>query len=123
MAKLVFSLRGVPDDEADEVRDLFNQHQISFYETSAGNWGVSTPALWLFHNDDFPKARRILDEYQQQRQISQRQLYLQQKQAGQQKTFLSVWREKPLLLLSYFAVMILIVYVSIRLLIELGLHF
>ena len=47
MALLLFRLRNVPDDEADEVRHLLNENSIEFYETSAGNWGISMPAIWL----------------------------------------------------------------------------
>jgi hypothetical protein len=121
MPHLLFSLRNVPEDEAYEVRELLSEYEISFYETSAGNWGVSMPGLWLRDDLDLPKAQQLLDEYQQQRQITQRQLYLQRKQTGQTKSFLTVWREKPLLMLGYFAVIALVIYVSAKLLLELGL--
>lgn len=122
MATLLFSLRGVPEDEASEVRELLSEHQINFYETSAGNWGVSMPALWLQNADEFAKARQLLDNYQQKRQISQRQLYLQRKQAGKNQSLFRKFKEKPLLFIAYFAVMILIIYVSIKLLFEFGLR-
>lgn len=121
MAILLFSLRGVPEDEAYEVRELLNQHQIDFYETSAGNWGVSMPALWLRDEINLEKARQLLAQYQQQRQITQRQLYLERKKAGQQKTFSDSVREKPLLFIAYLIVLILVSYVSVRFLFELGL--
>lgn len=121
MAILLFSLRGVPEDEAYEVRELLSKHEINFYETSAGNWGVSMPALWLRDNSELKKARQLLDEYQQQRQLTQRQLYLERKQAGQSKTLFNSCREKPLLFMAYLAVLVAVVYVSIRLLFELGL--
>jgi hypothetical protein len=121
MAILLFSLRGVPEDEAYEVRELLTEHKINFYETSAGNWGVSMPGLWLKNEEELPKARQLLDDYQQQRQMTQRQLYLQRKQAGQTETLWTAFREKPLLMISYLAVMALVVYASIKLLFELGL--
>lgn len=121
MAKLLFPLRGVPEDEAEEVRELLSQHEINFYETSAGNWGMSMPALWLRNDGEFAKARQLLDEYQQQRQITQRQLYLQRKQAGHSQTLFKGFREKPLLFMAYSAIMALVLYVSVRLLFELGL--
>jgi hypothetical protein len=121
MAILFFSLRGVPEDEADEVRELLFTHQIDFYETSAGNWGISMPALWLRNEAQFAKARQLLDEYQQQRQITQRQLYLQRKQAGQTDSFWRVLKTKPLPIISYLAVMALVIYASIKWLFEFGL--
>ncbi len=67
MAKILFRLHGVPDDEADDVRELLANHGIDFYETSAGNWGVSMPAIWLINEDQFEKARALLDTYQNER--------------------------------------------------------
>jgi hypothetical protein len=107
MAILLFSLRGVPEDEAYEVRELLHTQQIDFYETSAGNWGVSMPAIWLRDDRQLNQARQLLFDYQQQRQISQRQLYLQRKQAGQHKTLATLFKEKPLVISSYFLAMLL----------------
>ncbi|MGK0318613.1 MAG: hypothetical protein ACI9JP_000792, partial [Granulosicoccus sp.] len=39
MPTLVFRLRNVPEDEADDVRMLMNENDFDWYETSAGNWG------------------------------------------------------------------------------------
>ena len=47
MPELLFKLRNVPDDEAEEVRQLLNDHEINFYETRAGGWGISMPGIWL----------------------------------------------------------------------------
>lgn len=121
MSLLLFSLRGVPDDEADEVRELLTEQNIDFYETPAGNWGVSMPALWLRNDDELAKAQSLLAAYQQQRAMIQRELYLQRKQAGQHQTLWQAFREKPLLYCVYFSAMGLVVYASIRLLFEFGL--
>jgi hypothetical protein len=120
MAILLFSLRGVPEDEAYEVRELLHTQQIDFYETSAGNWGVSMPALWLRNDQQLMQAQQLLYDYQQQRQISQRQLYLQRKQAGQHKTLATLFKEKPFVISSYFLAMLLTIYVSIKWLFEFG---
>jgi hypothetical protein len=121
MAILLFSLRGVPEDEADEVRELLAEQNIDFYETSAGNWGMSMPALWLRDETELEKARHVLNAYEQQRFLTSRENYLHAKKAGQQKTFLKAFIEKPLLFCAYILTMLLVVYVSIRLLFELGL--
>jgi hypothetical protein len=121
MTILFFSLRGVPDDEADEVRELLAEQNIDFYETSAGNWGMSMPALWLRDNTDLEKARDVLNTYQQQRFLSSRENYLQSKKAGQQNTLLKAFIEKPLLFCAYLFAMLLVVYVSVKLLFEIGL--
>lgn len=121
MAILLFSLRGVPDDEAMEVRELLTEQNIDFYETSAGNWGVSMPALWLRNNADLEHAQSLLNAYQQQRFITQRELYLQLKLSGQHKTLLKAFIEKPLLYGVYVLAMLLTIYASVKLLFDLGL--
>jgi Family of unknown function (DUF6164) len=121
MAILLFSLRGVPEDEADEVRKLLTERNIDFYETSAGNWGISMPALWLRDDTELKKARLVLNAYQQQRSLNSRENYLRLKNTGQQKTMLKAFIEKPLLYSAYIFTMVLVVYVSIKLLFELGL--
>jgi hypothetical protein len=121
MAILLFPLRGVPEDEADEVRELLTEQNIDFYETSAGNWGMSMPALWLRDDTELEKARQVLNVYQQQRFLTSREHYLQAKKAGQQKTLLKAFIEKPLPYCAYLLTIFLVVYVSIRLLFELGL--
>ena len=77
MAILLFSLRGVPDDEADDVRELLTEQAIDFYETSAGNWGISMPALWLKDHGQLAQAQELLANYQRQRYLTARENYLQ----------------------------------------------
>lgn len=116
MSVLFFSLRGVPEDEADEVRTLLTEHEIDFYETPAGNWGISMPALWLRDETQLPEVQTLLDSYQTQRAAEQRTLYLQHK-----KTLWQAFIEKPLLYLACCTAITLVCYVSIRLLFDLGL--
>jgi hypothetical protein len=121
MTTLLFPLRGVPDDEAEEVRQLLTEHQIDFYETYAGNWGVSMPALWLKEGVDLSKARQLIDTYQTQRALNAREHYIQLKSQGLQPTFLKSLLENPLQMIVYFCAIVLTFYVSIRVLFELGL--
>lgn len=121
MAKLFFSLRGVPQDEAEDVRELLDQHDIDFYETSAGNWGISMPALWLKNDDDLATATQLLQEYQQKRCIEQRAIYEQLKREGKQKKLTDVIFDNPLQFILYTAFIIFILYISIKLVRDIGL--
>ncbi|TQV75145.1 hypothetical protein FLL45_09410 [Aliikangiella marina] len=67
MAKLLFKLNGVPDDEAEEVREVLEHSEIDFYETSAGMWGLSFAGIWLKDESQFETAKKIVDEYQEKR--------------------------------------------------------
>ncbi len=118
MAKLLFSLRGVPDDEADEVRDLLSTHEFDYYETSAGNWGVSMPALWISNDGELAKARELLDVYQQSRAISQRAKYLELKQQGKHTSVFQRIKNEPLSFVGYLAAIALVVYASIKIVFE-----
>jgi hypothetical protein len=120
MPNLLFSLRNVPDDEADEIRALLTQHSINFYETSAGNWGISHPAIWLNKDEQVLLAQQLLADYQQQRYVSQRQAYLAKQQRGEAPTLLSSIRHHPWRFLSYSFAAAGILYVSTRLIYALG---
>lgn len=72
MAKLLLNLRNVPDDEADEVRDLFVTHAIDFYETKPSLWGVSAGGIWLANAQQVDEAQRLLADYQARRAATAR---------------------------------------------------
>lgn len=67
MAQLVFRLKNVPEQEADEIRDLLNEHQIEFYETTAGRWQISMAGLWVRDKDQAAQAKQLIAEDQAQR--------------------------------------------------------
>lgn len=121
MSKLLFSLRGVPDDEIFEIKELLDFNELDFYETSAGNWGVSMPALWIVNNDDYGKAQNLLNEYHQSRSVKQRKLYEQLKKEGKQKGMKDVFLHKPFRFMIYMGGVVFILYLSTKLLLEIGL--
>lgn len=110
MAKLLFKLRSVPDDEADEVRTLLTENKIDFYETSAGNWGVSMPALWVRDEIQYPRAKILLDTYQAERSARVRAEYARLKQEGKHKTILDSFRENPLGFTAYLFIVAILLY-------------
>ncbi len=121
MATLLFSLRGVPEDEAHEIKCLLTEKEINFYETSAGNWGVSMPALWLINNEDLYQAQQLLEDYHRYRASTQREIYLQQKKGGKNKGLIASFLEKPIRFIVYFGFSVFIVFVSFKMIFEFGL--
>ncbi len=119
-SKILFRLNNVPDDEAEDVRMLLTDNDIDYYETSAGNWGVSMPAIWLKDADDYARARSLLDDYQKNRTVRMHSEYERLKQEGKNKTWTDAIREKPLLFLIHFLAAALVVYLSVRLVIDIG---
>jgi hypothetical protein len=114
MSVLLFRLRNVPDDEADEVRELLNSNQIEFYETTAGSWGTSTAAIWLKHRDDLEQVKNLIGQYQQQRSIKQRRAYEDLKKDNKHKTLMDSFKENPLRFIAYIAFIIIILYFSLK---------
>ena len=116
----VFDLRGVPDDEADEVRTLLTNNKIDFYETSAGNWGISVPAIWLHDDVHLEKAKQLITQYQQQRFSKARGEYTQQNREGRNRTILDVVKEDPVRFTLYLAIALFILVLSIKPFVDLG---
>ena len=113
MANIFFRLRNVPDDEADEVRQLLDDHSIPWYETSAGRWGISFPAIWLSDDRDQKRARQLLDAYQATRVQTQREELAERLQRGEQATILSQFLQKPLRTILAIIVILVVVYLSV----------
>ena len=114
MSILLFRLRNVPDDEAEDIRELLNDNHFEFYETSAGNWGISTAAIWLENNADLDNAKSLIEQYQTERGILQRQKYEQLKNSGSNKTLLDAFKENPVRFIVYLAIVGFIIYVSTK---------
>ena len=122
MAKILFRLNGVPDDEAHDVRELLIENAIDFYETSAGNWGVSIAAIWLTDESQYEKARALVDAYQQDRSTRMREAYERAKRNGENQTFLGSVRDKPVSFAVHLALAALVLYLSAKLVLELAGH-
>lgn len=120
MAKILFKLRNVPDDEAEEVRELLTNHHIEYYETSAGNWGVSMPALWIKDDNQFRQAKELLDAYQEARSIRAREEYARLKREGKNKTIWDSMKENPVFFVAYILIVLALLYLPFKLIMELA---
>lgn len=67
MAELLFRLRHVTDEEAEEVRDLFAAEGFDTYETQAGFFRLGVDAIWLRNPDQHDAAIAALNAYQAER--------------------------------------------------------
>lgn len=120
MSTLLFSLRNVPDDEAEEIRQLLASNAIAFYETPAGKWGISSPGIWLQDKSELQKAKALVEAYQKQRFARRRQEFESLKRQGKHRTIIHVLMENPLRLIVYVAVIVLVLYLSIAPFFRLG---
>lgn len=120
MPAKLFSLNGVPDDEAEDVRALLTASAIDFYETQAGNWGISAPAIWLRDESQFAQARALIDAYQCERLLRVREEYARRQKEGRNRTTIDVIRENPLRFLVYLAAILAVIYFSTKPFLDIG---
>lgn len=109
MARLLFKLAQVPDDEAQEIRDLLTREGIRFYETDAGFFRVGLDALWLADAEQEVQARELLTAYQQARNQSQRESYARLVEAGQAP---GIWQHFCAQPLRFIALLAAIIFVA-----------
>jgi len=109
MTALVFKLRNVPDDEAQEVRELLDENRIDYYETTAGNWGIAMPGLWT-QGDDIQRARRLIEDYQSMRAEEQRLRYSQAINDGTHPTLISRLQQRPFAILGIVLFCLFVLY-------------
>ena len=114
MSVLLISLRNVPDDEAAEIRALLDANAIEFYETPAGRWGISAPAIWVKEKQSLPVAKALIEQYQRERFATQRAAYERLKQEGRNKTLGDAIKEDPVRFIVYLAIVAFVLYFSIR---------
>ncbi|MEJ2321488.1 MAG: DUF6164 family protein [Gammaproteobacteria bacterium] len=122
MSVQLFRLRNVPEDEAEEIRQLLHEHGIEFYETPAGNWGISMPALWLIDENahELDHAKALIEQYQEKRAVQKRAEYEQLRREGRHRKLIDVLRERPLEVLLYVLIAALILYFSTKPFLDLG---
>jgi len=114
MAVLLFSLRNVPEDEADAIRALLNENDIDFFETSAGNWGISAPGIWLKDSDRYDRAKELLEGFQQSWARAQKEKFRQLAQNGETSTVFNRFIQNPIQVIIYIAIALLVLYISIK---------
>ncbi len=112
MATLLFKLRGVPDDEIEEIRALLTDNHINYYETTAGNWGISMPAIWLHNNEQLEQSKALLADYQKERAKHAQQIYAEQCHEGTQRTIFSIIQEAPLKFVLYLLAILFVLYLA-----------
>ena len=114
MAVRLFDLKGVPEDETQEVCALLEQAGMDFYETPPGRWGVSVHALWLQDEGRAAEARQLLSTYQESRRQRMRAAYDAERRAGTAPTLWQQIRAQPLRVALLLALIVLVLYFSIK---------
>jgi len=102
-------LKGVPYDEANEIRDLLNDNSITFYETPHGNHGEDMAAIWLQDNSQLKRAKNLISKYQQERTLKAREKYMK----DPKNSFIEqITKNKPILPF-YLFILLIVIYMLI----------
>lgn len=96
MAKLLYKLSGVPDDEVEEIRQMLEKNEFDYYETSSGLLGLSFAGIWLKQDEQFDDAKKALDDYHQQRYRSAQEKRELEKRNGENLTLWESFKLSPI---------------------------
>jgi len=113
MAKLLLNLRMATDDEAADIRELLDQHQVDWYETAPGFWGISAGGIWLRDLERVVEVKQFLDAYQKQRLARVRAELEAARRDGTAPTFWSALKADPLRMSLQLAAVILLIVLTI----------
>lgn len=116
----LMNLRHVPDDEAEEIRALFDEHEVRFYETPPSRWGISMGGFWVHDTEEAERAKAILQEYQHQRMQNQREAYEAWRLRGEGGGIWYMLRQKPLRTLMACLAIVVIAGLSLLPFIRIG---
>ena len=120
MSTLIFRLNNVEADEAEEVRQLLVDHELDFYETSAGRWGLSVAGIWLRDDSRAELARELLRDYAAKRQLEVRTQYQRSREHGEIPSLAQRIARAPMRYLAISVLAAAIIYLSISPFINLG---
>ncbi|CAN5687145.1 DUF6164 family protein [soil metagenome] len=114
MSKLLLNLRMVPEDEAEDVRGFLDAHRIEYYETEPSRWGISFGGIWVTHDADLAKAKRLMADYQSTRREAALAARAAALRDGSGETFADIVRQQPLrVLLTIVAIVCLLGLVAL----------
>ena len=113
MARIVFRLNQVPEPEAEAVRALLSEQGFDFYETHEGRWGLSVAAIWLKNDDDFERARALIDAFQAEHTATMRDEFEQAQREGKIPTFWQLLRSNPWLFMAYWGLIIAVALLTV----------
>ena len=109
MSRLIFDLRGVPDDEADEVRALLDAERVDYYETRPAPLGLFAGGLWLRENTEYDRAKALLAGYQLQRRAAALARQAEAERDGTRETFWASLARHPVRVIAVLLGIVFIV--------------
>lgn len=109
----LMNLRHVPDDEADEIRDLFEDNDVHYYETPPSRWGISMGGFWVHEEQEAERAKALLEDYQLKRLHEQRAIYQRDLAEGRSGGLWFRFRQKPVTTIAAAVAIVAIALLSL----------
>jgi len=120
MARLLLNLRHVPDDEAEEIRALLEEHGHAYFETPPNRWGISMGAIWLRDDEHLEQVQALLARYQAERARRARDALAEARRQGRADTLVQRLRREPLRVVLLLGAAALVLYLTLAPFIGLG---
>ena len=113
MPELLLKLKQVPEDEHEEILALLEEHNVDYYETTAGFWGIGLQGLWLRDTQRLAEVKNLLHEYQLARQVRVREEYQKACEEGRQRTLWSTFSQQPLMFVLYLLLVVGLIAITV----------
>jgi len=113
MAILLFKLNNVPEDEAEDIRQLLHDNAIPINETQAGRLKLGMAAIWLLDESYLEKARSLIADYESQRYQGAQEERLLLKQIGFFTSLVLRFQQNPLQFVLTLGALLLVLAMSI----------
>lgn len=120
VARKVYETNYASSEEISDILKLLRENHIPHYETPKGILGFSVGAIWVSRDEDYRKARRLIEEYDSARAQRVREEYARRAAASQYGSFVTtlsnIWRliiERPYETLFYASIVVLLIAIHL----------
>jgi hypothetical protein len=113
--KLLLNLRLATDEEAADIRELLDRHEVDWYETQPGFWGISAGGIWLRDLQRSAEIKSLLQQYQEQRVTRVRAERELEVREGRARTFRDALKADPVRILVQLAAVFMLIALTIGL--------
>jgi len=114
MSIQLMKLRQVPEDELVDILKLLDEHEVDYYQTSAGAFGISLPALWLRDESRHNEVLGLLASYALDRMEKARLEQQAWAELNGRRTMGDIFREHPLKFCLRIVVIVVLLFITLK---------
>ena len=110
----LMKLRQVPEDELIDILKLLDELEVDYYQTSAGAFGISLPALWLRDETRHAEVLAQLEDYAAKRQQRARLERDAWAELNGHRTMSDIFRDHPLKFCLRVVVIVVLLFITVK---------